>query len=130
VYCEPQRSPLIERFAWRVWPPIELDRLQEAARLFLGKHDFSAFGTPPRPGGTTVRTIMRSEWKLHNGSFLYEVCADAFLYHMVRRMVFLQVRVGKGHLPLENLEMAIHSSREESPGLAPAKGLVLTEVCY
>lgn len=130
IYCEPQRNPLYERYAWRVWPAIDLTILEAAAELFGGTHDFVAFGTPPRTGGSTQRTIMATGWRKAEERLRFEVTADAFLYHMVRRMVFVQVAVAQGKISLKDLEMAIHQATALPPGLAPAKGLVLKQVVY
>jgi len=130
IYCEPQRNPLYERYAWRVWPAIDLTILRAGAELFVGTHDFAAFGTPPRTGGSTRRTILAAGWRQIEGHLHFEVTADAFLYHMVRRMVFVQVAVAQGKISLEDLEMAIHQAVSLPSGLAPAKGLVLKQVVY
>ena len=130
IYCEADRDPLRDRFAWRVWPEVNLALLQQAARLLTGSHDFAAFGTPPRPGGTTVREVYRASWEPQAGGLLFEVSANAFLYHMVRRIVHLQVQVGQGRLELEYLAQAVQAARPQPPGLAPAHGLVLKNVWY
>jgi tRNA pseudouridine38-40 synthase len=130
VYCQPDRDPLKERYAWRVWPALDLDRLQAAARLFPGAHDFAAFGTPPRPDGSTVRIVYRAGWKAQASGLLFEVSANAFLYHMVRRLVFLQVLVGSGTVEPGSARKSDHSTQPQTPGLAPPHGLVLSEVRY
>jgi tRNA pseudouridine38-40 synthase len=130
IYCESERDPLRERYAWRIWPATELDRLQAAAGLFLGAHDFAAFGTAPRPEGSTVRIVYRADWKAQASGLLFEVSANAFLYHMVRRLVFLQVLVGQDRLSLDSLKRAVSETQPQTPGLAPPHGLVLSEVCY
>lgn len=130
IYCEPNRDPLRDRFCWRVWPELDLDLLQQAARLLPGIHDFAAFGTPPRPGGHTIREVFRAGWEPQAGGLLFEVSANAFLYHMVRRMVYLQVMVGQRRLELEHLAQAVCAAQPQPPGLAPAQGLVLKEVQY
>lgn len=130
IYCGTDRDPLRERFAWRVWPEVNLALLQQAARLLIGTHDFAAFGTPPRPGGVTIREVYRASWEPQAGGLLFEVSANAFLYHMVRRMVHVQVQVGQGRLELEYLAQAVQAARPQPPGLAPAHGLVLKSVWY
>jgi len=130
IYCQPQREPLIQRYAWRVWPVVELSVLQKAASLFPGKHDFSAFGTPPRPKGNTVRTVYQADWREQNGCLMFEVTANAFLYHMVRRMVYLQVMAARGKISLSDLAQAIDETRKQPPGLAPPNGLTLADVKY
>lgn len=137
LFCQPLRDPIRERFAWRVWPAIDSKMLAVAAKQFLGKHDFSAFGSPTAPKGTTVRTVMKAEWTQTAADELnFEVQADAFLYRMVRRMVFVQVAVAQGKLPAEAIADALEKQlpvgkRSGLPsGLAPAHGLTLVEVEY
>ncbi len=125
------RDPLKERLAWRVWPPCEVNLLEEAARLLLGIHDFAAFGTPPRPGGSTIRVVYRAGWQEEQeGLVRFEVTANAFLYHMVRRMVFVQVLVGQQRLSLDALKAAVEEAQPLPPGLALPQGLVLKKVQY
>lgn len=130
IYCEPTRDPLRDRFAWRVWPAADLALLQQAARLLPGVHDFAAFGTPPRVGGHTIREIYRTSWEPQAGGLLFEVSANAFLYHMVRRMVYLQIQIAQRRLELEHLAQAVNAAQPQPPGLAPAQGLVLKQVLY
>lgn len=137
IYCQPVRHPLLEPFAWRVWPPASLLTLQTAASLLIGKHDFAAFGTPPRVGSSSVRTVSQAVWEEHAPYFIFEVTGNAFLYHMVRRMVFLQVAVAQDRLPPQAISQALQPIRQPngaiSPlvqGIAPPQGLTLTEVLY
>src|SRR5512142_1833641 len=62
LFCQPLRDPLREPFAWRVWPTVNAETFANTAQLFLGTHDFSAFGSPTTPRGSTVRTVMKAEW--------------------------------------------------------------------
>jgi tRNA pseudouridine38-40 synthase len=140
LFCQPLRDPVRERFAWRIWPAINSEVLTETARLFLGTHDFSAFGSPTTPRGGTVRTVMKAEWsqtREAEDEWHFEVQADAFLYRMVRRLVFVQVAVVQGKIPTEAIarslaEQASAEKRTEQlpAGLAPAHGLTLVEVAY
>lgn len=137
LFCQPLRHPIRERFAWRVWPEFNPELLAVAARLFLGTHDFAAFGSPTTPKGTTVRTVMKAEWtQTERDEWQFEVRADAFLYRMVRRLVFIQVAVAQGKVPAEAISHSLADpkpagKRSEIPsGLAPAHGLTLVEVAY
>ena len=131
LFCHPVRQPLRERFAWRLWPEPALDRLRDAARHLLGEHDFSAFGRPPQPGGTTVRTVYQAEWERREDALTFTIEGNAFLYHMVRRIVHLLVEVGQGKHPA-HLVRAYRNRKTPNPvqGLAPANGLILTRVRY
>lgn len=130
IFCQADRDPLRDRFAWRVWPEVDLALLQQAARLLPGMHDFAAFGTPPKRGGRTLRNVYWTKWEPQAGGLLFEVAANGFLYHMVRRMVYLQVLVSQHRLELANLAQAVLAAQPQPPGLAPAQGLVLKEVWY
>ncbi|MGZ9165360.1 MAG: tRNA pseudouridine(38-40) synthase TruA [Anaerolineales bacterium] len=137
LFCQSIRNPIRERFAWRVWPAVEADILANAARLFHGSHDFSAFGSPTSPKGGTMRTVMKAEWmQAEQDEWYFEVQADAFLYRMVRRLVFVQVAVAQGKFSNDVIarslaQQARAESRSEIPaGLAPAHGLTLVEVMY
>ena len=137
LFCQPVRDPIRERFAWRIWPEINGDALANNARLFLGTHDFSAFGSPITSRGTTVRTVMKAEWtQAEKDEWHFEVQADAFLYRMVRRLVFVQVAVAQGKLPAEAIARSLanqESVKKRSglpSGIAPAHGLTLVEVKY
>lgn len=130
IFCQDRRDPLRERFAWRVWPPVELGLLQAAAGLLPGTHDFAAFGSPTRPGGSTVRMVWQAGWQALEAGWVFEIQANAFLYHMVRRLVFLQVLAGQGQLALQEFENGLITCQPQTPGLAPANGLVLVEVLY
>jgi tRNA pseudouridine38-40 synthase len=131
IYCQPVRDPLRERYAWRQWPDLNGDAMQAAAGLLIGRHDFAAFGTPPRPGISTVRTIQQAGWRSQADEWFFEICAEAFLYHMVRRLVYVQVAVGQGKFPAQVVTDLLQGRPQTLPaGLAPANGLTLVEVKY
>jgi len=136
IYCQPERDPFRERFAWRLWPAVDAGELQVLSQQFLGTHDFAAFGTPPKAGGTTLRTVAEASWYLTNSwmgapELDFEVVANAFLYRMVRRLVYIQVAIAQDRLD-EDLLAKLLASPPARPvqGLAPACGLTLVEVYY
>ena len=126
----PFRDPLRERYAWRFWPTMDVDQLQAAAGLLQGSHDFAAFGTSPVPGGSTVRYIYGADWTAEGSELRFTIRGNAFLYHMVRRLVFVQVQVGLNRLSLNDFQAGLQTARPLPPGLAPAQGLTLMEVRY
>lgn len=130
IYQTPFRNPLIDRFAWHVWPELDLERLNSAAKMILGRHDFSAFGRAMKPGASTEREVMLSKWSRSGTSLTYDVEGNAFLYHMVRRLVYVQVQTARQKISEEDLELGVETGKQLKPGLAPARGLVLTEVKY
>ncbi len=131
MFCDSIRDPLREKFLWRVWPAVDGDALKQNASIFLGKHDFAAIGSRTTPKGTTVRTVTKAEWKkMPDGEWQFEVRADAFLYRMVRRLVFVQVSIAQGRCSVEKVQHALSKQGVLLAGLAPAHGLTLVEVTY
>lgn len=136
LFCSEVRDPLRERYAWKVWPPVT--GMGSLAGILMGSHDFSLFGTPPKPGGNSVRNVMDATWHQMDDEWEFIIQADAFLYRMVRRLVFVQVAVGQGRLEKDVFRRALSDDqnvrngikRELPAGLAPAAGLNLEEVKY
>jgi tRNA pseudouridine38-40 synthase len=136
LFCANVRDPLRERFAWRVWPPVA--EMTALAQIWPGRHDFAAFGSAPHAGGSTVRTVLSAAWQKQADEWFFEIRADAFLYRMVRRLVYAQVAAGQARLTAETLQQALddpseegQSARSQIPAsLAPASGLTLVDVRY
>jgi tRNA pseudouridine38-40 synthase len=130
------RNPLRERFAWRVDEQIDKKVIKIAAELICGTHDFSAFGTAADKVGSTIRTVYRADWNTKKldeaGEIELRFCivANSFLYHMVRRLVFMQVLVGQRRLELASIEAALNNNLSTRHGLAPAHGLCLLEIGF
>ncbi len=132
LFCDAVRDPIRERFAWRVSARFEDALLKQVSQVFLGTHDFSGFGSPTTPKGTTVRTVTRADWtQTEPDEWQFEVEADAFLYRMVRRLVFVQVEAALGKVSVEDVaELLKQAKPAKRSGLAPAHGLTLVEVEY
>ena len=117
--------------ALHVHYPLDLERLNAAAALFLGTHDFAAFRAVNSTAATTVRTIYRSEWHREGDMLVYDVAGSGFLYNMVRIMVGTMLRIGMGYDDLSVIENALASPTRENAGdTAPAHGLTLWRVEY
>ena len=129
-----RRQPLLRQRAWHLREPLDEEPMAWAAMLLLGEHDFATFGSPPR-GESTVRLVMESAWtrrkRLYGWEWTYTIEANAFLQHMVRRVVGTLVDVGRGARTLSEFEAGFRSADPAQAGtLAPPHGLVLETVKY
>ena len=84
-----------------------------------------------------MRNVLKAEWtQTSDDEYHFFVQANAFLYRMVRRMVFVQVAVAQGKFPADMISLslekqAVPGKRRGLPsGLAPACGLTLIQVDY
>jgi tRNA pseudouridine38-40 synthase len=133
LYQAPVRSPLQERFAWQVWPQLDVAALVQASEYLLGRKDFAAFGSAPDEGGHTVREIREARWEQNpTGDVLdFYIAADAFLYRMVRSIVGTLKKVGAGDLaPQQFGDIVASANRGQGANIAPPNGLCLLEVIY
>jgi tRNA pseudouridine38-40 synthase len=130
VLTTAQRQPLLAQRVWHLRQTLDIEMMQQAARLLIGEHDFATFGQPPA-GTNTVRYVFRSEWEAQDTLWVYRVQATAFLQHMVRRMVGMMVDVGRGRLSIEQFEADFQAADlTRAKTLAPPQGLVLVTVEY
>jgi tRNA pseudouridine38-40 synthase len=126
-------DPLQDRYAWRVWPAPDRRWLRSLARRLKGRRDFGAFGRPPGATGTTVRRVFRASWQTDTGQgrWVFTIEADAFLFHMVRRLVGAMVAVAQGRIEPEEFLAALKDPRRKWIGRpAPPQGLCLVRVSY
>lgn len=130
LYVAPVRNPFIDRFSWRLDQKPDLGLMNQAAESLLGEHDFRAFGKALKEDGTTVRMISQANWVQTGDELWFEIRGNAFLYHMVRRIVWVLVQVGLGKLPLQIVQQGLESGSTGVVALAPARGLTLLQVEY
>jgi tRNA pseudouridine38-40 synthase len=120
------RSPLRERFALGVRAPLDTAAMARAASALEGRRDFSAFGAADRQ---PVRTLHRVRVRRDGPLVTIDVRGDAFLRHMVRRIVAALLLVGRGEVEESAVAEALASRTPAFNGAtAPAKGLCLRRV--
>jgi tRNA pseudouridine38-40 synthase len=120
------RSPLRERQALGVRVPLDTAAMARAGSVFIGRHDFTAFGATDR---SPVRTVQMVRVRRKGRLVTIDVRADAFLRGMVRRMVAALLEVGQGRMDAEAIRAALADRGPAFDGAAaPAKGLCLRRV--
>ncbi|WP_394896326.1 tRNA pseudouridine(38-40) synthase TruA [Clostridium paraputrificum] len=118
-------------YVYQVRDELNYNLMKEAAKYFLGKHDFKAFKTNGSSVKTSVRTINRLELELKGDVIKIFVSADGFLYNMVRIIVGTLIEVGKGKIKPEDIESIIkNGDRSKAGPCVPPNGLVLEKVFY
>ncbi len=125
------RSPLWRQRSMWVRTPLDLGTMSAAAVYLLGEQDFSAL----RAAGCQSRSAQRCVTAIRmagRAPFVHiDVTANAFLYHMVRNMVGLLVRVGSGAADAAWVAAVLASGdRSQGAPTAPAQGLTLRAVTY
>ena len=111
--------------------PLDEARMQRAADLLLGEHDFSAFRAADCQARTPVKTMRHAEVRRVGEMLVFDFEAGAFLHHMVRNLVGSLVYVGQGKHPPEWIgELLAARDRTLAAPTFAAAGLYLVGVRY
>ncbi len=127
-YVLPQAWP----FVWQTGF-LDYDVLVQAAKVFQGRHDFSAFQNVGTPVKSSIRTIHRISFQKGTWpeELVCKIIADGFLKQMARNIISGLVKVSKAKISISDLEDILASrDRKKAPATAPAKGLCLEKVFY
>ncbi|TFE68903.1 tRNA pseudouridine(38-40) synthase TruA [Methylacidiphilum caldifontis] len=132
IWNNPVMDPFYIWRAWHIPRPLDIKAMNEAAQLFVGKHNFLAFVTSPgMPIKNPIRTVFQCSFNQQQNLLLFTIKADGFLYRMVRNIVGALVKVGLGRLSLEQLKFIFESQKRTlAPASAPPWGLYLLSVDY
>ena len=125
------RPCVFERRFVAVMPEqMDVEKMNGAAQVFLGTHDFSAFCANKNFKKSTERCIKSFEVFRDGEEIRFRVTGNGFLHHMVRILVGTLIEVGRGERSMEDLPGLFGAKREEAGFLVPGKGLCLEEVMY
>ena len=128
---QPWRSALLARYSHWVPGELAVGKMNEAARCFLGEHDFRSFQASGSTTRHTVRRVSRAAIRRMGRLVVITLEANAFLYQMVRIMVGTLLSVGLGKRPPEGVKAILESAdRRQAGKTVPAKGLCLVRVNY
>lgn len=120
--------------AWFLPKPIDDEhvlKMQAAADILVGKHDFSTFMSPGSDVTDTVRTVFYLNIKKNGTDIDIKICADGFLYNMVRIIVGTLIEVAYDRMRPEDMLNVLESHDRQKAGMtAPPDGLYLNKVSY
>lgn len=118
--------PFRHRYTHQVLQDLNIPAMQEAARYFVGAHDFQAFQAQGCSADTTIRKISFAEIKIEGDEIHFEVIGKGFLRHQVRIMMGTLLKVGENKIsPMEIKEIIARKDRKLAGMTAPSKGLFL-----
>ena len=117
--------------AARLYRAPDFERMNEAAQLLLGRHDFTSFSKLHTDVKTNICTVTHAEWTQRDGDWVFTIEADRFLRNMVRAVVGTLLEVGRGRMPVDGFARVIEARDRCRAGTsAPAHGLYLVDVRY
>lgn len=130
VYTGPVVSPFIWRWVYHVPFHLNIEKIQDALKYFIGKNDFKNF-TSRSSSPSTIRTIYKAEMEIEGDETRFTFDGSGFLRYQVRNMVGLLIEIGKGKFGPEVVKTLLE--KEEVgitfPSAHPC-GLCLEKVSY
>lgn len=127
------RDVFLQNLAFHYPYPLNVSKMNEAAKLFLGEHDFGGFCRAV--GKTTVKSTVRAIYALNvsrkDGICEIKIRGNGFLYNMVRIIAGTLIYVSEGKRTLDDVRRAIETGERTFAGMTlPPDGLYLNEVFY
>lgn len=108
-----------------------LNAMQTAAGLLLGKHDFKSFCENKHMKKSTIRQLDSIDFTMKDGILSIDFWGNGFLYHMIRILVGTLLEIGEEKRKPEDITMILQAKNRPAAGFtAPAEGLYLVEVLY
>lgn len=125
------RDPFLDKRVCFYPPRLDFDRMAEAGRAFEGTHDFRAVRSVGTETKTTVRTVHWCRAEREGDLISIYVCANGFLYNMVRAIVGTMVYAAYGKLEPEEIPhlLALGDRRLTGPTMPP-QGLYMNRIWY
>ncbi len=131
IYNSKFLNPLIRNYAEFVNTPLNVDKMIEASKYFLGKYDFKAFCSAGGISKTTIREIYDLDINKKNDIITIQITGNGFLYNMVRIIVGTLIEVGLNKKKPEDIKDIILSKDRKNAGkTASACGLTLYKVYF
>ncbi|MBS7369927.1 MAG: tRNA pseudouridine(38-40) synthase TruA [Oscillospiraceae bacterium] len=130
---KPQRDVFLQKLAYHYPYKLDIAKMNAAAQLLVGEHDFSAFckSEGRLTVKTTVRTIYGISVSADRGMCTLRVSGNGFLYNMVRIIAGTLIFVNEGKTSEEDILRALETGERSLTGMTlPPEGLYLNEVFY
>lgn len=124
-------SPIERNYTYHIKDALNITDMDEAARYFIGTHDFSSFKNVGSSVKTSVRTIIESKVYKQDEIVCFSITGDGFLYNMVRIITGTLIEVGIGKRSPKDIKVILDAKDRQRAGrLVPAMGLYLDRVFY
>ena len=125
------KNPFYKDTAYRSWYPIDAEKLDKAAKDFVGTHDFKAMCSTDCTKENTVRTIHYFKVRREGDLIFFNVSGNGFLYNMVRIMVGTLLFINEGKIGENDIpEILASKDRTKAGKTVPPQGLYLNKVYY
>lgn len=125
------RSAIHDNRMWWHFQKLDEQRMQAAADILIGHHDFSAFRAKECQAKSPMKTLEKIRVTRFQDCIAIDVVGLSFLHHMVRNLVGVLVPIGEGRQPVEWAKSVLESKQRAHGGItSPPEGLYFVNVDY
>ncbi|MDQ1237623.1 MAG: tRNA pseudouridine(38-40) synthase TruA [Wigglesworthia glossinidia] len=131
IYNHTIRPGIFQEYFTTIFSPLNINKMKNAAKQLIGKHDFTSFRSKKCQSKTAYRIIYNIQ-VYKSGKYIYiDIRANSFVYNMVRNIVGTLIQIGKGDKSEFWIsELLKLKNRKLSGPKTPPQGLYLVEVRY
>ena len=131
IFCSRIRDPFYAGRAYFYPLKLDVSSMKQAAKHFVGAHDFAALRSVGTETKTTTRTVHWYEIEEKGSITELRVCANGFLYNMARAMAGTLIYVSEGKIPPDDIPRLLESKDRRLTGpTVPPGGLYMTRIWY
>ena len=126
-----QKNPFLQKRSYQFAKPLDLDLMNQAAKILIDHEDFKCFSKSKTDVKTYVCDIQQVHWQQNGSELVFFIQANRFLRNMVRAIVGTLIEVGLRKISISDFEAIIESRDRSQAGYSvPAHGLYLEKVNY
>lgn len=126
-----RKDPFLSGRSHLLRPALDVDAMNEACKVLIGKQDFSSFCKAGSDVKTTICDVRHARWENTASGYRFTIRADRYLRNMVRAIVGTCIRIGKRQQPAGSMTQILAAKDRGAAGKsAPARGLYLERVIY
>lgn len=125
------KNPFLKGLAYHFYKPLDIQAMNDAAKILTGKHDFQAFSRVKTQVNHFICNVDKMIWSEGNDVLLFHIRADRFLRGMVRAIVGTLLQVGEHQIKPDQIKTILNSKDRRKAGRAvPPEGLYLEKIIY
>ena len=131
IFNHSEKHTLIRYFTTHIYQPLDAKAMHDASQALVGEHDFSSFRAAGCCSKSPVRCVSGVEVRRWEDFVIIDICANAFVQHMVRNIAGNLIAIGSGAMPVKWLaELLSYRDRTRGGFAAESRGLYLRGVKY
>lgn len=125
------KDPFLKGYSHYIYGPVDIQAMNQAAALLVGRHDFTSFSKVDTQARTNLCTVTHAFWKERDNLLIFTIRSDRFLRNMVRAIVGTLIEAGTGKIKPEEVWSVLESKNRSNAGdSVPAGGLFLIDITY